>query len=75
VQEISNNYNLTNVRGKVDSVCSQNSLQHEQKHISYEMGRHTARTEDMINEYKILVRDSEGKRPLWRPRHRWSDYY
>jgi hypothetical protein len=23
--------------------------------------------------YKILVRKPEGKRPLWRPRHRWED--
>jgi hypothetical protein len=25
------------------------------------------------NAYKILVRKSEGKRPLVRPRHRWED--
>jgi hypothetical protein len=25
------------------------------------------------NEYKILVRKSEGKRPLGRPRRRWED--
>jgi hypothetical protein len=23
--------------------------------------------------YKVLVRKSEGKRPLGRPRHRWED--
>jgi hypothetical protein len=27
----------------------------------------------MINEYKILVGNPEGKRPLGRPRHRWED--
>jgi hypothetical protein len=25
------------------------------------------------NEYKILVREPEGKRPLGRTRHRWED--
>jgi hypothetical protein len=25
------------------------------------------------NEYKILVRKPEGKRPLGRPRHKWED--
>jgi len=29
--------------------------------------------EEMRNAYKILVRKSEGKRPLGRPRHRWKD--
>jgi hypothetical protein len=23
--------------------------------------------------YRILVGKPEGKRPLWRPRHRWED--
>jgi hypothetical protein len=23
--------------------------------------------------YRVLVRKPEGKRPLWRPRHRWED--
>jgi len=23
--------------------------------------------------YRILVRTPEGRRPLWRPRHRWED--
>jgi hypothetical protein len=27
----------------------------------------------MRNVYNILVRQSEGKRPLGRPRHRWED--
>jgi hypothetical protein len=26
----------------------------------------------MRNGYKILVRDSAGKRPLWRPRFGWE---
>jgi len=28
---------------------------------------------DMRNAYKSLVRKSEGKRPLRRPRHGWED--
>jgi hypothetical protein len=28
---------------------------------------------NMRNSYKILVRRSEGKSPLGRPRHRWKD--
>jgi hypothetical protein len=31
---------------------------------------HIACTREIRNEYKILVRESEGKRPLRRPRHR-----
>jgi hypothetical protein len=31
------------------------------------------RIEEMINAYKILVRKSEGKRPVGRPRRRWKD--
>ena len=23
--------------------------------------------------YRVLVQKPEGKRPLWRPRHRWED--
>jgi len=34
-----------------------------------EMGRYVSCMEDMRNEYKILVREPEGKRPLGRPRH------
>jgi hypothetical protein len=28
---------------------------------------------EMSNTYQILVRKSEGNRPLWRLRHRWED--
>jgi hypothetical protein len=28
----------------------------------------------MRNVYKVLVRKSEGRIPLGRPRHRWDDY-
>jgi hypothetical protein len=34
---------------------------------------HVARMGDMRNADNILVRKSEGKRPLGRPRHRWED--
>jgi hypothetical protein len=34
---------------------------------------HAAHTGEMIITYKILVRKSERKRPLRRPRHRWED--
>jgi hypothetical protein len=33
---------------------------------------HVARVLEMRNEYKILVREPEGKRPLGRPRRRWE---
>jgi hypothetical protein len=33
---------------------------------------HVARMEEM-NEYKILVGEPEGKRPLGRPRRGWED--
>jgi hypothetical protein len=36
-----------------------------------EMGGVLAGVEEMRNAYKILVRKSEGKKPLGRPRHRW----
>jgi hypothetical protein len=29
--------------------------------------------EETKNAYKISVGKPEGKRPLWRPRHRWKD--
>jgi hypothetical protein len=28
---------------------------------------------EMRSAYKVLMRRSEGKRPLIRPRHRWED--
>jgi hypothetical protein len=34
---------------------------------------HAARMAKMRNEYKILVRKPEGRRPLERPRRRWED--
>jgi hypothetical protein len=34
---------------------------------------HVAHMGEMTNEYKILVRKSERKRPLRRHRHRWED--
>jgi hypothetical protein len=34
---------------------------------------HVARTGDMRNAYKILVRKPERKRPLGRPGRRWED--
>jgi hypothetical protein len=34
---------------------------------------HIARTEEMRNAYRILVRKSEGKRPVGRSRLRWVD--
>jgi hypothetical protein len=33
---------------------------------------HVAHMEEMRNVYKILVRKSEGTRPLGKPRHRWE---
>jgi hypothetical protein len=32
-----------------------------------------ARVEDKRSAYRVLVRRSEGKRPLERHRHRWED--
>jgi hypothetical protein len=37
------------------------------------MGRACSTNEEKRNAYKILVRKSEGKRPLGRPRRRWVD--
>jgi hypothetical protein len=37
------------------------------------MGGHVARMGEMINAYKILVRNSEGKRPLEKHRQKWED--
>jgi hypothetical protein len=34
---------------------------------------HVARMGEMRSSYNILVRKSEGKRPLGRPRPRWED--
>jgi hypothetical protein len=34
---------------------------------------HVARRGEMRNVYRLLVRKSEGKRPLGRPRRRWMD--
>jgi hypothetical protein len=34
---------------------------------------HVARLEEKRNMYRLLVGKSEGKRPLGRPRHRWTD--
>jgi hypothetical protein len=34
---------------------------------------HVARMGEKINAYRLLVGQSEGKRPLGRPRHRWVD--
>jgi hypothetical protein len=34
---------------------------------------YVARKGETRNEYKILVRKTEGKRPLGRPRRRWED--
>jgi hypothetical protein len=37
------------------------------------MAGHVARMGEMRNPYKVLFWKSEGKRPLWWPRHRWDD--
>jgi hypothetical protein len=37
------------------------------------MGRACNMHGEMINVYKILTGESEGKRPLRRPRHIWED--
>jgi len=34
---------------------------------------HVARMGERRGVYRILVGKPEGKRPLWRPRHRWED--
>jgi hypothetical protein len=34
---------------------------------------HVARMGEKRNVYRLLVGKSEGKRPLGRPRHRWTD--
>jgi hypothetical protein len=35
--------------------------------------RHVAQMDAKRNEYRILVGESKGKRPLGRPRRRWVD--
>jgi hypothetical protein len=37
------------------------------------MGRHVERMEKIRNEYKILVANSEGTRPIGRSSYRWKD--
>jgi hypothetical protein len=37
------------------------------------MGRACSTHGEKMNAYRILVRKSEGKRPLERPRRRWED--
>ena len=34
---------------------------------------HVARMGERRGIYRVLVGKLEGKRPLWRPRHRWED--
>jgi hypothetical protein len=34
---------------------------------------HVARKGERRGVYTVLVATPEGKRPLWRPRHRWED--
>jgi len=34
---------------------------------------HVARTGEDRGVHRVLVGKPEGKRPLWRPRHRWED--
>jgi len=34
---------------------------------------HVARIEERRGVYRALLGKPEGKRPLWRPRHRWED--
>ena len=34
---------------------------------------HVARMGEERGVYRVLVGKPEGKRPLWRPRHRWVD--
>jgi hypothetical protein len=35
---------------------------------------HVAHIGEGRDVYRVLVRKSQGKRPLGRPRHRWEDY-
>jgi hypothetical protein len=37
------------------------------------MGRACSTNGEEMNEYRILVGNPEGKRPLGRPRRRWED--
>jgi len=34
---------------------------------------HLARMGERRGMYRVLVRKPEGKRQLWRPRHKWED--
>jgi hypothetical protein len=36
-------------------------------------GGHVARTVERMGIYRVLLGDSEGKRPLGRPRRKWED--
>jgi hypothetical protein len=38
-----------------------------------EMGRHVTRMGEGRGVYRVLVRKTEGRRPLGRPRCRWAD--
>jgi len=37
------------------------------------MGGHVALMGERRGVYRVLVGKPEGKRPLWRPRHRWEN--
>ena len=36
-------------------------------------GGHVSRMEEARSAFTMLIRESTGKRPLGRPRHRWKD--
>ena len=37
------------------------------------MAGHVARMEEGRSSFKILTGKPTGKRPVWRPRHKWED--
>jgi hypothetical protein len=58
---------------KLHNLCSSPSIIRMIKLRRMKCTGHTIRLGEKWNEYRILVKKPEGKRPLGRPRPRWVD--
>jgi hypothetical protein len=45
------------------------------KSMMMRLARHVARMEEKLNEYWILERNPEGRRPLEEPKHTWENNF
>jgi hypothetical protein len=58
---------------KLHNLYSSPSIIRIIKSMKIRWAGHVARMGEKRNVYRLLVRKTEGKRPLGRPRHRWID--